>query len=567
MKQVKANYFKWVVFSAVICLTLGLATMSFAEVKMIDRFWYSTEGLQRGGELTFSTTSAPHNADPHIGTTTWTSLIFNQTMNGLIRFTPTMDGNELDLAESYEILDNLTYKFKIRKGVKWQNVPPVNGREVTSADVKYSIERFAGRQIPEWTKEDKKKKGRALGYRDFRQAFMMRALDKITTPDRYTVIIKTTVPYAPMMNYLSSNFAKIVPKEVIDEWGHLKTKAIGTGPFILTEYRRDAHVKFEANPDYFKKGVDGKPMPYIDGFKYLVIADNNASLAAFMAHKLDAHGVLYYQRETVMKQVPDAWYMEWVTQFPTVFRMPPVGGAAGPPRKPFDSLKVRQAIVAAIDKDKIIELGRGGYALKAVGPVLGMPGFSLPQSDQPEYNPEKAKKLLAEAGYPNGFKSTIMCWQDPNMPKYAQIIQAMLKEVGIETTLDVQEFGKYFEKVYRFKYDMAVHVMAAGADPDHMLTPYYGDPEHSTYYKWNNPEIHKMIEKQRGMMDQRKRAKFVQEIQRKLLADAVNVHLFAQRGITALGPYYHERQYFHGYSNGMHEYTWIDRAKQKAWRK
>jgi peptide/nickel transport system substrate-binding protein len=196
-----------------------------------------------------------------------------------------------------------------------------------------------------------------------------------------------------------------------------------------------------------------------------------------------------------------------------------------------------------------------------------MPGFSLPQSDQPEYNPEKAKKLLAEAGYPNGFKSTIMCWQDPNMPKYAQIIQAMLKEVGIETTLDVQEFGKYFEKVYRFKYDMAVHVMAAGADPDHMLTPYYGDPEHSTYYKWNNPEIHKMIEKQRGMMDQRKRAKLVQEIQRKLLADAVNVHLFSQRGITARGPYYHERNYFHGYSNGLNEYTWIDRAKQKAWRK
>ena len=565
MKQVRANNFKWAVFLAVIFLTLGLATMGFT--KMTDRFWYTTEGLQRGGTFITSATTNPNNMDPHIGTTGWTSAIDNVTMNQLIRFTPLMDGIEKDLAESYEILDALTYKFTIRKGVKFHNVPPVNGRELTSADVKYSLERFAGRQIPVWSKEDKKKKGRKLGYRDFRQAFMMGELDTITTPDRYTVIIKTKTPYAPMLNFMSSNFNKVVPKEVIDEYGHMKMKAIGSGPFIVKTFRRDAYIEYIANPDYFKKGVDGKPMPYLDGYKTLFIKDNNASLAAFMAHKLDGHGIEHYQRETVMKQVPDAWYHEWVSQFPSVFRMPPVGGAAGPARKPFDDLRVRQAIVHAIDKDKVIELGRGGYGQKAVGPVFGMPGFSLPESENTVFDPEKSRKLLAEAGYPNGFKSTILTWQDPNMPKYAQIIQAMLKEVGIETKLEILELGKYFEKVYRFKYDMAVHVMAAGADPDHMLTPYYGDPEHSTYYKWNDPEIHEMIRKQRTMMEPRKRAKYIQDIQRKLMKQAVNVHLFANRGIYARGPYLNWREYFHGYAGSMHEYTWIDRAKQKAWKK
>jgi peptide/nickel transport system substrate-binding protein len=563
MKQVRANNFKWAVFLAVICLTLGLATMSFA--KMVDRFWFTTDGLQRGGTYVTSETTVPNNMDPHIGTTGWTSGIDNITMNQLIRFTPLMDGYELDLAESYEILDALTYKFTIHKGVKFANVPPVNGRELTSTDVKYSIERFAGRQIPVWSKADKKKKGRKLGYRDFRQAFMMGELDKITTPDRYTVIIKTKVPFAPMMNFLASNFNKVVPKEVIDEYGHMKMKAIGSGPFIISDFRRDAYIEYTKNPDYFKKGVDGKPMPYIDGFKTLFIKDNNASLAAFMAHKLDTHSVEHYQRETVMKQVPEAWYYEAVSQFPCVFRMPPWGGAAGPQRKPFDDLRVRQAIVHAIDKDKVIELGRGGYGQKAVGPVFGMPGFSLPESENTVFDPEKSRKLLAEAGYPNGFKSSILTWQGPNMPKYAQIIQAMLKEVGIETELEILELGKYFEKVYRFKYDMAVHVMAAGADPDHMLTPYYGDPKHSTYYKWNDPEIHAMIKKQRGMMDQRKRAKFVQDIQRKLMAQAINVHLFSNRWITAMGPFFNEKRYFHGYANAMVEETWLDLAAQKKW--
>jgi ABC-type transport system substrate-binding protein len=141
----------------------------------------------------------------------------------------------------------------------------------------------------------------------------------------------------------------------------------------------------------------------------------------------------------------------------------------------------------------------------------------------------------------------------------------MLKEVGIEAKLEVLELGKYFEKVYRFKYDMAVHVMAAGADPDHMLTPYYGDPEHSTYYKWNDPEIHEMIRKQREMMNPRERAKYIQDIQRKLMAQAVNVHLFGDRGIYSRGPYMNWKEYFHGYAGSMHEWTWIDLKTQKAW--
>ena len=145
MKRFKSKYFKWAIFLLIICFTLGMATVSFA--KFVDRYWYKTEGRQSGGHLDFASNTTPNNLDPHLATTGDGGR--NSYFNGLIRVTPRMDGIELDLAESWEQLDALTYKFVLRKGIKWQNLPPVNGRELTSADVKYSLRRMAGLEVPE----------------------------------------------------------------------------------------------------------------------------------------------------------------------------------------------------------------------------------------------------------------------------------------------------------------------------------------------------------------------------------------------------------------------------------
>ena len=566
MKQFKPGYLKLAVFSLVICFTLGMASISFA--KFIDFFWYTDEGAQYGGDLDFSMAATPNNMDPHMGTTTGTG--HNNTMNGLIRVAPKMTGYEPDLAESWERLDPLTVKFNLRKGVKFQNVEPVtgvkvgsNGREVTSADVKYSLRRLAGLEVPPPPKQgEKKKKGRRLGARDFRHSYYLAELDSIETPDKYTVIIKTKTPFAPLMNYLGSAWAKIVPKEVVDQYGHLMTANIGSGPFILKEFRRDSHMLLVKNPDYFKKGK-----PYVDSIKRTIITDPAARLAAFMAHKLDFQAAAYWQRDTLMEQVPDAWFQESTTAYQTIFRMPPRGGKAGPPRKPFSDVRVRRAIVAAVDKDSVVELGEGGFADKNVSCINGMPGITLPQSEQPEYNPEKARKLLAEAGYPNGFKTTIMTWSTTNMQRYAQIFQAMLKEVGIDAQLNVLEFGQYFRKVYTYKYDLAVHVMTAAIDPDELLTPYWGTLKYSTYYKWDDPVLHEMIEKQKHIMNRRERAKYIQDIQRKVLDQAINIFVMSSRSLSAYAPYLHIKNYYNDFQRTQHEFTWIELDKQKAWKK
>ena len=158
MRHDKSKNLKWAVSLLAICFTFGVATVSYA--KFVDRFWYQEEGKQSGGHLDLASATTPNQLDPHLATTGTGGR--NNFFNGLIRVAPKMDGYEPDLAESWEQPDPLTYKFILRKGVKWQNLPPINGRELTSADVKYSLRRMGGLEIPPEpeTREERRKKGR-----------------------------------------------------------------------------------------------------------------------------------------------------------------------------------------------------------------------------------------------------------------------------------------------------------------------------------------------------------------------------------------------------------------------
>jgi peptide/nickel transport system substrate-binding protein len=476
-----------------------------------------------------------------------------------------MDGIELDLAESWDQPNALTYIFKIRKGVKFQNLPPVNGREMTSADVKYSLRRMAGWEIPPKPKtaREKKKRGRALGKGDFKHNYYMTEVESIETPDRYTVIIKTKVPFAPMLNYLGSAWAKIVAKEVVDKFGHLKhTDAnIGTGPFILKEFRRDSHYLSVKNPDYFKPGK-----PYLDSFRVNIVADESARLAAFIARKIDWIIIPAHQRQTLMEKVPNANFIESNTLYQAILRMPPWRSNKGPLKAPWNDIRVRRAVVHAIDKDKMIELTQQGFADKNIANIPSTPGYTLPMSENPKYDPELSKKLLAEAGYPNGFKTEIMCWAAADQQRQAEVAQAMLKKVGIDAELKVLEFGAYFRRAYSYNYDMAIHVMTAAIDPDELLTPYYGRLKTSTYYKWSDPVLWDMIDKQKLIMNPRERARYVQDIQRRVLDQAMNVFLFSWRWMGAGGPYYHFKSYLNDFQGSFPDDTWIEREGQRKWK-
>ncbi len=494
---------------------------------------------QYGGVLNFHTIPL-RSLDPHMETS-GTTVVTNNTNNTLLRINPDMTGVEADLAKSWRKIDDRTYEFKIHEGVRFHDVPPVNGRELTSADVKYSLERVAGMH------------GKSA---DFKHRYYFEGkLESIETPDKYTLVIKTKQPYAAFLDYIASPWCAIVAKEVVDQHGDLRRQAIGTGPFLLGEYVQGAHITLTRNPHYFKKGL-----PYLDGLQIRIMTDPSSVVAAYISGRLDAAQVSYHFMPTIKEKVPDNQGVHQEGTHMWTLRFPPWIEGQKPLKAPFDKLEVRQAVAMAIDKKRLLELASGGFGTAQVGPVPQCVKYSLPPAQQIEYNPQKAKELLAKAGYPNGFSAELMTWNQPYMVRPAQVVQEMLKQIGVELKLNLLEMAQYFNKAYRFDYEMALHIMTAGVDPEEWLVPYFGPLETSTYYKWSNRDIWPLIDRQQHIMNPVEREALIEEIQLKVMADVPNVFLFTQHRFVNRKPYVHLRQrYMLDYQGAYGEDIWMDK--------
>ncbi|MBW2060950.1 MAG: ABC transporter substrate-binding protein [Deltaproteobacteria bacterium] len=494
---------------------------------------------QYGGTLRVAMTP-PRSLDPHMETYQQTTMVTNNTNNRLLRWNRDLTGVELDLAESWRRINDLTYEFKIRKGVRFHDLPPVNGRELTSADVKYSIERMAGMY------------GKSSKFKH--KYYFENRLTSIETPDKYTIIFKTKEPYAPFIPYIASDWSAIVPKEAVEEFEDLRRKAIGTGPFMFKEFVRGSHITLVKNPNYFKKGL-----PYLDKIHIKIMRDPAAVMSAFLAKKLDAFGPYFFQVPTIKKEAPEAVILRRKSMHCWILRVPPCVKDYESLKPPFNDRRVRQAISMAIDKKKLLKLAWGGAGTVQIGNVPNFPPYSLTEADQVEYNPEKAKKLLAEAGYPNGFETDFITWNLPYMTMPAQVIKEMLKGVGIQANLKTMEMAQYFNKIYRFNYEMALHVMTAGYDPDDWLGHYFGSPEETTTYKWCNRKVWKLIVEQRRTLDKQKRTALIHEIQKELMRDGATTFLYTQDRFNAHWPYVHRPYYYHPNDPLMGELVWLEK--------
>ena len=336
------------------------------------------------------------------------------------------------LAESWEQPDPLTIIVHLRKDVRWQNKPPVNGRELVADDVVYSYNRYLESPLS------------AMPIRD------TGALESITAPDKYTVVFNLNSVYSEAIHELffqACNF--IHPREVVEMYGDLTDwkNACGTGPFLLVDVVEDSGYTYEKNPGYW--GYDevnpDNRLPYVDTVKSLVIPDRSTILSALRTGKLDmAWRIVLDDAEALWATNPELQSYEMLSAVGCAFHV-----RADEP--PFDDISVRQACNMAINYQEIIDDYYKGKAEVINFPIMKSwtELYNDLMAEMPEdvkeiysYNPEKARQLLAEAGYPDGFETELTV--DAQLQEQATILCNYLAEVGIDVNMNLVEFGTLY---------------------------------------------------------------------------------------------------------------------------
>ncbi len=391
-------------------LTMAVAAACFSYGAQADE--------KTGGDIVVTYQNDVATLDPAIGYDWQNWSMIKSLFDGLMDYRPGTTELVNDLAESYAISeDGKVYTFVLRKGVKFHN-----GREVTAADVKYSLERTVN---PKTQSPGAGFFSPIAGY-DEEASGKSTTLSGIEVVDDHTVKITLKEPNATFLHVLALNFASMVPREEVEKWGaDFGKHPVGSGAFELQEWKLGQELIFRKNPNYFKAGV-----PRLDHIKFEMGQDPSVALLRLEKGEVDIAGdgvppaqFLSFKNNPAYKGLMvtgDQLQTGYVTMKTTL--------------PPFDNLKVRQAVNMAVNKDRIMRIinGRAAPANQPLPPA--MPGYDKAYQGF-SYDPAKAKQLLSEAGFPNGFATELYVMNTDPQPRIAQSIQQDLAKVGIHASI------------------------------------------------------------------------------------------------------------------------------------
>jgi peptide/nickel transport system substrate-binding protein len=535
-------------------LTTGLAAGATFALRPLARpplLWGGETGQPKRGGILRVRGFDPPNFDPQLTVAGFTQSTTGFVYSKLVRHKVGADvppGTfivEPDLAERWEELDDTTYVFHLRQGVKWHHKPPVNGRELVAEDVKFTYERFLT------------EKGNADRY-------LLDSVDRVEVVDRYTIKFLLKEPYVWFIGVLAYPRGMwIVAPEVVQQFGDLKKPetAIGTGPFILERYEPNVKSVFKRNPDYYREG-----QPYVDGVEWLVIPDESTGLAMYRTGQIDCGpGINWAVRqqdlEALKKSHPHLIYQDFLSNTGGVINM-------RTDMPPFNDVRVRRAISHAIDRQALVEAvwGRGAPS-SAV--ARGLVEWSLPIEQLGagaryyEYDPKEAKRLLAEAGYPKGFKTqlTVTSGLGRDLVDDAQLVQRYLKDAGIDAELKIQEYGAYIATTVQGKFEgLARTPTGTTWEPDGRLYRAYASDSSRNMGHVDDATLTAMLKEQRRTKDLAARKQLIYDIQRYVAEQQYYVYLNSNTITTSWQPYVKNFAPNHSFDYGNRAAAlWLDR--------
>ncbi len=497
-------------------MTPSRALASIIAVTMALAFWVAPVAAQPAGTLVVGLVAEPVNLDPPQVTDLNSNRVGRRIVETLVTFPEESTQIVPGLAESWTISkDGLQYTFKLRRGITFHDGTPLNAEAV-----KFSIERQINPNHPAYK----------LGKYPFANFFFgnVKAVE-VLSEERVAFLLNEA--RASFIAVLAQGAASIVSPTAVMKWGpDYPTHPVGTGPFRFASWDRGQRVVLEKNPTYWKYPVK------VERVIYRPIVEDQARLTELLTGTLDvivgvpADFVSQLEQNakiTLLKQVgAHVWYLGMNNQ-----------------KKPFDDKRVRQALNYAVNKDAIVKDVLKGTGAASRGPVLPGTWGADPALKPYPYDPERAKKLLAEAGYPSGFSTTLWVPESGSGMQapvaMSTVMQSNLKAVGVNVSLQTMEWGAYLAKLRTKEQELfALSWMAGTEDPDMVMYPLL----HSSQWTpvgpnralYKNARFDTLLQQARLTTDQAKRAQLYREAQRVLVDDAPWVFVDHEIQIAAL---------------------------------
>ncbi|MDQ0209336.1 glutathione ABC transporter substrate-binding protein [Alkalicoccobacillus murimartini] len=466
----------------------------------------------QGGDLVIDMGAEAVSLDPHLANDVPSGNVASNIFDRLVTFDGEMN-IENNLAKHWEQVDDLTLRFELEEGVTFHDGEPFDAEAV-----KANIERITDPDIAS------------------PRGYLFTNISEVDVVDEYTVDVKTEEPFAPLIYSFAHNGGGMIsPKAIEEDYAAMEegkepgsvinSHPVGSSYFEFESWTTGQEIKLVNNEDYW-----GEPAK-LDSVTFKTVPEDGTRLADLetgSAHVSDPFSPSDVERvmatdglDIIESNSMGIEYIGFNTQ-----------------KAPFDDKRVRQAISMAVDNEAIIENLLNGYGVPAIGPmspqIIGFDDTVEPL----EYDPEKAKELLAEAGYPDGFETSIWTNDKRERVDLVTYLQQELGEIGITVETETMEWGSYLDQTNSGDHDMFVLGWSASTgDADYALSPLFHSMNHGAAGNksfLDNEEVDQLLEDAQHEMDEEVRMAMYKEVQDILIEEAPLIYTHHKQEVNAI---------------------------------